>query len=139
MYQFSLLCCICVSMLSLESSLDIVNFEKGNPGWFADKPIISDWRGIPDVDWSTNVPVSRFYCEGANNSLRVINIERFAEELCFGDNLSIGIDWYGLKGISSPFIPDELLNTERGFIIGGGVVVYGVYADNGKMIWVKTK
>ena len=85
------------------------------------------------------MPVSRYYCGGGNNSLRAPQMGQFGEELLSGDTLSVGVDWYGLMGISNRFIPRELLSTEFVGLVGGEVVVYNVYWVDGGVRWEKTR
>ena len=135
MYRYWLVFCICLSMGFLYWSLPIVSYEKGKAGWYQDMPPITNWRGVKRIDWSTNVPVSLFYSDGVNNSLRQSNIEKFSKELSTGNTLVIGVDWYGLTGMSSPFIPRDMLGRIAGDLMEGNVFVFDVLLKDSSYIW----
>lgn len=111
-------------MVFLHWSLPILNYEKGRSGWYQDMPPVTDWSESPDTDWSTNVPVSLYYNNGTNYGLRREYIEQYIEQINSGDTVVVGVDWYGLTGLSSPFIPPKFLTRD---LMDGDVNFYKVY------------
>ena len=134
MYRYLLYCCMFLSMVFLYWSVPILGFEQGFVGWYADQPPISNWRSVPNVDWSTNVPTSTFYNGGENKSLRLVNKEAFLLEITSGDTFIIGLDWYALN-MSKPFILPELLYEIRNALIGGSVCCYVIVGDSVNADW----
>ncbi|MGA7159927.1 MAG: hypothetical protein WBZ48_02930 [Bacteroidota bacterium] len=92
--------------------------------WYSKEVRFSNWRGIPQVDYSTNAPLSTWYSGQPTKYLRADNLNQFLTE---PDTVTLGIDYYGfyriscniVSGFQAQWIVDTLMN--------GGVLVTKSY------------
>jgi len=110
-YLYSLLLCI------------LVFYFQGNHRGYA--KIISDWRGVQQVDYSTNAVVCNYY-GGKSKWLRGKNWQEIQDRLQAGESLLFGIDYYALYPISRPLVPVDILKQADPHILRGKVVVYKI-------------
>jgi len=88
--------------------------------WYSQEVIFSDWRGIPAVDYSTNVPVSIWYSGHSPKYLRAANLQQFLAE---PDTVTLGIDYYALTPVSGKIASGFHFQWETDSIKKGGVLV----------------
>lgn len=102
--------------------------------WYSHEVEFSDWRGIPPVDYSTNVPLSNWYSGHSAKYLRQENLKQFLSE---PDTVMLGIDYYGFYKIScnvaSGFQAQWIIDT----LMHGGVLVTKSY--KGKLFFQRKK
>lgn len=99
----------------------------------------SDWSG-QQCDYATNKVTHDAYNSRRAGWLRMNkqpDVSRMVDALQSGRSVSVGIDYYGLTGLSSPLIPEKLLSEIRGEIGSGKVVKYMVSLENRSLIWVR--
>ena len=98
----------------------IADFGLSARKWYSQEVVFSDWRGIPPVDYSTNVPVSTWYSGHSSKYLRAENLQQFLAE---PDTVTLGIDYYALTPVSGKFASGFHFQWESDSLKRGGVLV----------------
>ena len=88
--------------------------------WYSQEVIFSDWRGIPPVDYSTNVPLSNWYSGHPAKYFRQENLQQFIGE---PDTVTLGIDYYAFYPISCNLAASFVAKWEVDTLLNGGVLV----------------
>ena len=108
-YLYSVLLCIL-----------LIFFQKNHKGFAR---VVSDWRGAPDADYSSNAMVHRYY-GGTSRWLRRQNKQEIIDRLRDGEKLRFAIDYYALLKLSRPFVPDKEYEMARPHLKEGRIFYY---------------
>jgi hypothetical protein len=98
----------------------IADFDLKEGEWYSQEVKFSDWRGIPAVDYSTNVPLSTWYSGHPAKYFRAENLQQFLAE---PDTVTLGIDFYILTPISGKLVSGFNAPWAIDILEKGGVLV----------------
>ena len=99
----------------------LIFFQQNHRGY---AEIISDWRGVGQVDYSSNAVVCNYYNTGRAKWLRESSRVEIIRRLNRGEVLTFGIDYYALFNITRPLVPMEILSKADPVIRKGKVYIY---------------
>lgn len=107
--------CLTIAILSLPSSYALEPRR-----WFSKEVAFSDWRNVPQVQYSSNAVVANYYSGGRSKYLRQENLAEIQGRLGRGDTLTVGLDYYALFPITLPL---PLAPEVQQYLANGGVVI----------------
>ena len=104
-------CFILASMLCLVTNISLIQKVQGKPGWYSGFAFFANWDKYSNikVDFSTNTPLTRYYCGSKSKYLRERNILELRERLKNGEVLTMAFDYYIFLPITRPFVPVEIM------------------------------
>jgi hypothetical protein len=116
----------------LVCNMSIWNGETG--WWRAEIPAISNWRNTPNVQWSSNPYVYRYYHNWDSvGALRRDHQKEIEDRLRAGDTLTVGLDYYSYYDVGGWLLDRETKNMCAPNWAAGRVLCGKMWAFQGKL------
>ena len=128
--SMSLLLRLCYISLIIYCLFSIEGLLNNQPAWYRNEVAFSDWRNVKKVDFSTNAVVANWYSGGNSQYLRQAQMKDVMAKLNRGDTITIGLDYYALRPISSPFFEKNFLMANYLRLDNGEVITIRMWKKN---------